>query len=540
MTETNYMNKEFHQSSSNNNISSTNNRNMEYVDFNTASYGAYPYESNNNKNNNAATTSAANIGSTSDQQQMYSYNPGLYTMIDDQQQNNMNTINNQNSYFPYTQTLQPYMWMPPYQQNQFYQPQQQPQQQQQFGYTPYSYTQQSPYSYNQEYSQYYTSNPNYFHRNTLSGQGNEIINNIQKQELVNDISPLSPRFAQQQQQQQNYNNSYITHSNDINQPYLNPADMKKSPKQKLSKPKQPVNPLSIPKAVYNGVPRAGGIYGITLDNNERAELLQFLKQRRAQSSTFKTNGDSSNRLNEGAFKTKNDFLWSENISLALDVAITSIPKDDFNRIRLASKQYGRNELIALYIYVVTGEKRKIKQISSHLQVWKKRLIKDLNKTTEIMKSKKIGKYGPKEKKEDGDDEEEEGENKEENETKKNNFNIPNGNNNIEFDISKRNKENIDIIDLETGEVVSERDNKPQNYAHMKESERLLKDFNTKVFLSKNKLETDEDILYFFKMSTLIYYLLEYGIVKNEYSMLRFKDVFFEIEQMLAKGLIDKI
>ena len=124
--------------------------------------------------------------------------------------------------------------------------------------------------------------------------------------------------------------------------------------------------------------------------------------------------------------------------------------------------------------------------------------------------------------------------------KKNKFNIPNGNNNIEFDISKRNKENIDIIDLETGEVVSERDNKPQNYAHMKESERLLKDFNTKVFLSKNKLETDEDILYFFKMSTLIYYLLEYGIVKNEYSMLRFKDVFFEVEQMLAKGLIDKI
>ncbi|OBA27948.1 hypothetical protein HANVADRAFT_47920 [Hanseniaspora valbyensis NRRL Y-1626] len=417
--------------------------------------------------------------------------------------------------------------MPPYQQNQFYQ-------QQQFGYTPYSYTQQSPYSYNQEYSQYYTSNPNYFHRNTLSGQGNEIINNIQKQELVNDISPLSPRFAQQQQ---NYNNSYITHSNDINQPYLNPTDIKKSSKQKQSKPKQPVNPLSIPKAVYNGVPRAGGIYGITLDNNERAELLQFLKQRRAQSSTFKTNGDSNNRLNEGAFKTKNDFLWSENISLALDIAITSIPKDDFNRIRLSSKQYGRNELIALYIYVVTGERRKIKQISSHLQVWKKRLIKDLNKTTEIMKSKKIGKYAPKEKKEEEENEENEND---EDETKKNNFNIPNENNNIEFDISKRNKENIDIIDLETGAVVSERDNKPQNYAHMKESERLLKDFNTKVFLSKNKLETDEDILYFFKMSTLIYYLLEYGIVKNEYSMLRFKDVFFEIEQMLAKGLIDKI
>lgn len=496
MTEADYMNQDFQQSENNSGFmgNTSNQKNMDFGDFNAVSY-----EGSQDEAHKSGTSSNFPEQQQQQQQPYYSFNPSLYTPVDEQQhQATMNS--SQNSFFPYTHSLQPYMWMQP----------------QHFGYIPHPYQQHlanTPY-YCDNNSQY-NYQKNYLQRNQ-SGQANDV-GNTQRKDSFNDISPLSPKFNQQQTQ--SYNGNYMTQTYDSNSPYTNDVKTTYQPHQ------QKLYRDSLAKPVNSIVPRSGGIYGISLSDEERDDLLVFLKQRKSHTLN-NLHIDAKNKLR--GLKSKHDHLWSEDICFALNAAVTCIPKDDFNRIRLSTKQYGRNELISMYIYVSTGEKRKIKQISSHLQVWKKRLTRDLKKTAEIMKSKKIGKYHSKKQvKLEGEEEELNAESSDKQET------------NHEPSLYKATS-NVDIIDLETGEVVFERHHKREETLSMKESQRLLSDFNTKMFMSKNGLESNEDIVYFHKMTTLIYNLLEYGIVKSDVSMLRFKEIFLEVEQKLAKGSIDKI
>lgn len=495
MTETDYINQDFQHSENSAYMgNSSSAKNMDFGDFNAMSYEGSQQE--------AQKSTASNNNFSEQQQPYYSFNPSLYTAADEQQhQSNLN--NNQNSFFPYTHSLQPYMWMQP----------------QHFGYIPHPYQQHQQLT-NPPY--FYDNNSQYnYHQNHLQrshpGHGSDVESSSVKKENFNDISPLSPKFNHQQTQ--SVNGNYMTQSYDNNSPYSNDFKITSQPHQ------QKLYDASIPKPVNDVVPRSGGIYGISLGDEERNDLLVFLKQRKSRSLS-NLNNDSKNKIRGP--QSKSDHLWSEDICSALNAAVTCIPKDDFNRIRLSTKQYGRNELISMYIYACTGQKRKIKQISSHLQVWKKRLTRDLKKTVEIMKSRKLGKYNPKkQEKKMGEAEEPDVEANDSHESFHENSHY-------------KGTSNVDIIDLETGEVVFERQHKREETLSMKESQRLLSDFNTKMFLSKNGLESNEDIVHFHKMTTLIYNLLEYGIVKSEVSVLRFKEIFLEVEQMLAKGSIDKI
>ena len=66
--------------------------------------------------------------------------------------------------------------------------------------------------------------------------------------------------------------------------------------------------------------------------------------------------------------------WPHKVEKAFTDALRLIMKSGTSKIKVRNKNYGRNELISLYIRYETGEIRTKKQISSHIQVWKKSIL----------------------------------------------------------------------------------------------------------------------------------------------------------------------
>lgn len=63
--------------------------------------------------------------------------------------------------------------------------------------------------------------------------------------------------------------------------------------------------------------------------------------------------------------------WPSEVEDAFVASLKLIPKKGTSKIKVLHKNYGRNELISLYIYYYTRSFRSKKQISSHIQVLKK-------------------------------------------------------------------------------------------------------------------------------------------------------------------------
>lgn len=91
-----------------------------------------------------------------------------------------------------------------------------------------------------------------------------------------------------------------------------------------------------------------------------------------------SDSDSSNNSHYGRSATSNSSFsrdttdkWSSDVEDAFLASLKLIAKKGTSKIKLLDKNYGRNELISLYIYYHTKEFRTKKQISSHIQVWKK-------------------------------------------------------------------------------------------------------------------------------------------------------------------------
>ncbi|KAF8417225.1 TEA/ATTS domain family-domain-containing protein [Tirmania nivea] len=65
-----------------------------------------------------------------------------------------------------------------------------------------------------------------------------------------------------------------------------------------------------------------------------------------------------------------DSVWPEELESVFMEAIQKIPPIGRKKLNMGGKPHGRNELIADYIYKVTGKRRTRKQVSSHIQVLK--------------------------------------------------------------------------------------------------------------------------------------------------------------------------
>lgn len=67
---------------------------------------------------------------------------------------------------------------------------------------------------------------------------------------------------------------------------------------------------------------------------------------------------------------EDDDIWSEDVERAFEESLTLIPKKGTQKIKVSGRCFGRNELIADYLYSKTGKFRTRKQVSSHIQVIK--------------------------------------------------------------------------------------------------------------------------------------------------------------------------
>ncbi|MEN2500275.1 MAG: Transcriptional enhancer factor TEF-5 [Marteilia pararefringens] len=77
-------------------------------------------------------------------------------------------------------------------------------------------------------------------------------------------------------------------------------------------------------------------------------------------------------------------VWGGDVGRVFDEATAMFPAQGRYRITngLDKKKYGRNKLIAKYIYNQTGKSRTTKQISSHVQVLKRRQMSGIDKTSD--------------------------------------------------------------------------------------------------------------------------------------------------------------
>lgn len=87
-----------------------------------------------------------------------------------------------------------------------------------------------------------------------------------------------------------------------------------------------------------------------------------------------------NKLNhEGFSRVEDTDIWSEDVEQAFEEVLTFIPKNGLNKIKIAGRSCGRNELVSDYIFTKTGKFRTRKQVSSHIQV-----IKNLGQNQKII------------------------------------------------------------------------------------------------------------------------------------------------------------
>lgn len=82
----------------------------------------------------------------------------------------------------------------------------------------------------------------------------------------------------------------------------------------------------------------------------------------------------------GAYSRVQDTdIWSDDVEEAFEEVLRLIPKSGLNKIKIAGRSCGRNELISDYIFAKTGKFRTRKQVSSHIQV-----IKNLGQKLDII------------------------------------------------------------------------------------------------------------------------------------------------------------
>ncbi|KAL6452816.1 TEC1 Transcription activator TEC1 [Candida maltosa Xu316] len=92
------------------------------------------------------------------------------------------------------------------------------------------------------------------------------------------------------------------------------------------------------------------------------------------------NNNDLQHIPTGAYsRVQDNDIWSDDVEQAFEEVLRLIPKNGLNKIKIAGRSCGRNELISDYIFTKTGKYRTRKQVSSHIQV-----IKNLGQKLDII------------------------------------------------------------------------------------------------------------------------------------------------------------
>ncbi|CAI5758636.1 unnamed protein product [Candida verbasci] len=96
--------------------------------------------------------------------------------------------------------------------------------------------------------------------------------------------------------------------------------------------------------------------------------------------SFESFASEDEQVNKGFSRVQDNDIWSDDVEAAFEEVLHLIPKNGLNKIKMAGRSCGRNELISDYIYSKIGKFRTRKQVSSHIQV-----IKNLGQNEEIIR-----------------------------------------------------------------------------------------------------------------------------------------------------------
>ncbi|SCW03683.1 LAFE_0G15918g1_1 [Lachancea fermentati] len=129
----------------------------------------------------------------------------------------------------------------------------------------------------------------------------------------------------------------------------------------------------------------GKAQALSMHMNARAAL-PLSMQRRPEALTHTAPvpyGSAPSSAPAGMHALANTDIWSSPVENAFLAALRIIMKNGTSKIKLRDRNYGRNELISLFIRHNVGEHRTKKQISSHIQVWKKSIVSKLQNNLEL-------------------------------------------------------------------------------------------------------------------------------------------------------------